>query len=320
MKIDVIYEKGILCKFKYSPLYEMFCAMHVLSSPDHHLHRKQWVQKVQEKIDNKFLEEVVKCGELTNQYCIVMDFCNCFEECNDLSILSSIEFLSNVTIYKINKIFKEYDKRITQREYLSFLELLKRFYIEIFQEELKYIEPIITRVLKKQAALGREKGIFYIVDTIHERIQLNDEKIKFIKNKEYVVSREKLKCITINSSTFVSPHLMLGIIGDNLYLTHLIDLGSIEKESPLDLERTLKALGDSTRLKILKEISKRGKSTQELSGILNISEAAVSKALKIMHEGNLVIKERRGNYIIYSINSTEIDYIPYKIYEYIMMT
>ncbi|MBL4931867.1 ArsR/SmtB family transcription factor [Clostridium paridis] len=320
MKIDVIYEKGTLCEFKYSPLYEMFCAMHVLSSPEHHLHRKQWVQKVQEKIDNKFLQDIVKFGEHTNQYCIVMDFCNLFEECNDLSIPSAIEFLSNVSIYKINRIFKDYEKRLSHKEYLFFLDLLKRFYVEVFQEELKYIEPIITRVLKREAVLGREKGIFNLVDTIHERIKLSDEKIVFIKNKEYVVNREKLKCITIYSSTFISPHLMIGIMGDNLYLTHLIDLGSYEKESPLDLEKTLKALGDNTRLKILKEISKKGKSTQELSKILSISEAAVSKALKIMQEGNLVIKERRGNYIIYSINSTEIDYIPYKIYEYIMMT
>lgn len=79
----------------------------------------------------------------------------------------------------------------------------------------------------------------------------------------------------------------------------------------------LKALGDATRLRILSEINPIGKSTQELSSILNISEAAVSKALKLLLEAKLVNKIRRGNYIIYSLNSIEIDYLPYNIYEYI---
>jgi DNA-binding transcriptional ArsR family regulator len=110
---------------------------------------------------------------------------------------------------------------------------------------------------------------------------------------------------------------MLGLIGDNLYLTSLIELEVCENQSPKDLERTLKALGDGTRLKILKEISRKGKSTQELSVELKISEAAISKALKFLYEAELVEKERQGNYIIYSASTTNIDYIVYRIYEYI---
>ncbi|ERK31430.1 DUF5937 family protein [Clostridium intestinale] len=51
MKIDVIYEQDVLCEFVYSPLFEMFCALHVLSNPEHHIHRKKWVEKVNKQMN-----------------------------------------------------------------------------------------------------------------------------------------------------------------------------------------------------------------------------------------------------------------------------
>lgn len=317
MKIDVIYEQGILCEFVYSPFFEMLCALHILTKPEHHLHRKRWGEKIHQNAGEELVNEIKEYEELTDEYCIVMDFCYYFEECNDLNILSSIEFLSDVPIQKINKIFKVYNRKITQSQYRSFLGLLKKFYLEVFENELKYIEPIITRLLKRKAKEGAEKGIFNLVQTIHERIKVEEDKLIFYKNKEYVVKKEDIKSITINLSTFISPHLLLGNIDTNLNLTFLVELENYQKESPKDLERTMKALGDGTRLKILKEISKKGKSTQELSDTLQISEAAVSKALKLLQEADLVTKERKGNYIIYSVNTTTIDFIAYRIYEYI---
>lgn len=315
MKIDVIYEKGIICEFVYWPLNEMFCALHILMKPEHHLHRDKWIKKISN--DEEILKEIKKYGDVTEEYCIVMDFCSYFEECTDLNVLSSIEFLSNIPLNNINRIFKNYHKKITQSQYNGLLELLKKFYIKIFADELKYIEPMMTRTLKKKAKIAEEMGVFDFVCKIHERIEVKEEEIIFYKNKEYVVKKEEIKIITINLSTFISPHLMLGLIGDNLYLTYLVELEAYEKESPKDLERTLKALGDGTRLRILKEISRRGKSTQELSNLLDISEAAVSKALKLLQEAELVTKERQGNYILYSANTTNIDYIIYRIYEFI---
>lgn len=315
MKIDVIYQNGVICEFVYSPLYEMFCALHILNKPEHHLHRNKWIEKVSH--NEEILKDIKKYEDITEEYCIVMDFCSYFEECTELNVLSSIEFLSQVPLSKINKIFKIYDKRITQNQFNGLLELLKRFYIEIFADELKYIEPIMTRILKQKVKIAQEIGIFDFVQTIHERIKVKEDEIVFYKNKEYVVKRNEIKSIIINLSTFISPHLMLGIIDNNLYLTYLVELEAYEKESPKDLERTLKALGDGTRLRILKEISRKGKSTQELSRVLNISEAAVSKALKSLQEAELVTKERQGNFILYSINTNAIDFIAYKIYEYI---
>lgn len=81
----------------------------------------------------EILMEIKKYGDITEEYCIVMDFCSYFEECTDLNVLSSIEFLSNISLNKINKIFKNYHKKITQSQYNGLLELLKSFILKYLQ-------------------------------------------------------------------------------------------------------------------------------------------------------------------------------------------
>ena len=59
-------------------------------------------------------------------------------------------------------------------------------------------------------------------------------------------------------------------------------------------------------------------STQHLAKKLGISEAAVSKQLKVLSAGGLVNKTRKGNYMIYSVDETALDFLTYRIYEYLM--
>ena len=143
-------------------------------------------------------------GEITDDYMIPMDFNMYFKECDDLNILSSIEYLENVNLYNIRKIFRKYNISINSGQYKRFLSFLKQFYIEVYMKEEKYIEPVIIRTLKKKA--------------------------------DYI----------------------------------------------------------------------------------SMSEAAVSKALKLLFESKIVSKQRNGNYIIYNLNKRELDYLEYKIYEYIL--
>lgn len=59
--------------------------------------------------------------------------------------------------------------------------------------------------------------------------------------------------------------------------------------------------------------------TQELASRLQISEAAVSKHLKILNEANLVRKTKNGFYMEYRFDEEMIRYIPYRFYEVMMM-
>ena len=88
---------------------------------------------------------------------------------------------------------------------------------------------------------------------------------------------------------------------------------------PEEFVQLFKALGDKNRLRIIKLLMKDVATTQELASRLQISEAAVSKHLKILNEVNLVRKTKNGFYMEYRFDEEMIRYIPYRFYEVMMM-
>lgn len=86
-----------------------------------------------------------------------------------------------------------------------------------------------------------------------------------------------------------------------------------------DLERAFKALGDSTRLRILEILKKPGKSACDLikrseKGLcacdiedeIGLSQAAISHHMDILCNAGLVIYEKRGRWMFYSRNEGEL--------------
>lgn len=87
-----------------------------------------------------------------------------------------------------------------------------------------------------------------------------------------------------------------------------------------ELERAFKALGDSTRLRILDLLRKPGKSACDLikrseKGLcacdiedeIGLSQAAISHHMDILCSAGLVIFEKRGRWMFYSRNEEEIN-------------
>ena len=76
---------------------------------------------------------------------------------------------------------------------------------------------------------------------------------------------------------------------------------------PEDLVRMYKALSDGTRLKLIRSLFQHPHCTQQLAQIHGISEAAVSKHLKLLVESKFVTTERRGNYVFYKLMAGELE-------------
>ncbi len=70
--------------------------------------------------------------------------------------------------------------------------------------------------------------------------------------------------------------------------------------------KSIKALGDETRWKILQLLSQNQYCVCALSNFIGISQSAISQHLKILREANLVIGEKRGYYTHYVIQKDEI--------------
>jgi DNA-binding transcriptional ArsR family regulator len=72
----------------------------------------------------------------------------------------------------------------------------------------------------------------------------------------------------------------------------------------LQLDKTIRALGDPTRREILRVLRGGDLTAGELSSLFPITDASVSHHLGVLKEAGLVQAERNGRNIVYSLDST----------------
>jgi len=77
----------------------------------------------------------------------------------------------------------------------------------------------------------------------------------------------------------------------------------------MDIALVLKAIGEPTRFKIIKSLSKRKYCVRALACSLKITESAVSQHLKILKEANCVNGIKFGYHTHYFINNEFLDYL-----------
>ena len=65
-----------------------------------------------------------------------------------------------------------------------------------------------------------------------------------------------------------------------------------------------KALSDSTRRKILELLAKRDMNAGEIADYFNIRKPSISHHLSILKNADLICDERKGQNIVYSLNTT----------------
>lgn len=70
------------------------------------------------------------------------------------------------------------------------------------------------------------------------------------------------------------------------------------------MSKAFKALSDETRREILKLLNKQDMSAGEISDHFNMSKPSISKHLDILRDAELISSEKKGQYVIYSINTS----------------
>jgi DNA-binding transcriptional ArsR family regulator len=71
----------------------------------------------------------------------------------------------------------------------------------------------------------------------------------------------------------------------------------------------IKALADENRLKILKLLLSKDLCVGALAKKLDISESAVSQQLKVLREADLVLGEKKGYYVHYTVKKGKLKQI-----------
>lgn len=70
------------------------------------------------------------------------------------------------------------------------------------------------------------------------------------------------------------------------------------------MENTFKALSDSTRRKILSLLKEGDMTAGEIADHFDISKPSISNHLNILKNANLVLWDKKGQNIYYSLNTT----------------
>ena len=65
-----------------------------------------------------------------------------------------------------------------------------------------------------------------------------------------------------------------------------------------------KALNDATRREIIELLKKKELAAGEIADHFNISKPSISHHLDILKQADLITSEKKGQFIIYSINTT----------------
>jgi DNA-binding transcriptional ArsR family regulator len=71
--------------------------------------------------------------------------------------------------------------------------------------------------------------------------------------------------------------------------------------TPPELMRALRSLADPTRLRMIEQIARRPRSTQELARLVGLSEAGTSKQLRALAAAGILESRREGYYVVYSL-------------------
>jgi ArsR family transcriptional regulator, arsenate/arsenite/antimonite-responsive transcriptional repressor len=73
------------------------------------------------------------------------------------------------------------------------------------------------------------------------------------------------------------------------------------------MNSVFKALNDPTRREILQLLQQRDMTAGEIADQFNISFPSISHHLDLLKQAKLVIAEKEGQYVYYSLNTTVVD-------------
>lgn len=73
------------------------------------------------------------------------------------------------------------------------------------------------------------------------------------------------------------------------------------------MDTLFKALNDPTRRRILELLRERDIAAGEIAEQFHMSKPSISHHLDLLRQADLVLAERRGQFIVYSLNTTVLD-------------
>ncbi|MBM4791294.1 winged helix-turn-helix transcriptional regulator [Streptomyces sioyaensis] len=190
-----------------------------------------------------------------------------------------------------------------------FLTMLESYWREAFEDEWARLEPELAAGVSEAGQRIAERGLYGMLRGLWPEVRSDPRTEKFWLERPHdhdvVIGPDDR--LVLAPSAYVWPHVRVNCDGP-WPLGLVFPVSSIVQEArpripPVQLVGILRALADDTRLRALRLIAERPRSTQELAPLVGVSEAALSKHLRVMADAGLLERRREGYYVLYRLVS-----------------
>ena len=191
----------------------------------------------------------------------------------------------------------------------SFGSLLAAYWEAAFESEWERLEPLLARTVSDAGARIAELGVHGYLKGLSPALLIDAGARELRRNvpHEHLVSIGPENQLVLVPSFYVWPHVRVNC--DAPWppgIVYPAPFAAAESRAgvPADeLLHVLRALGDGTRLRTLKLIAARPRTTQELAPLVGISEAGLSKHLRLLARAGIVESHREGYYVVYTLST-----------------
>jgi DNA-binding transcriptional ArsR family regulator len=323
--------------FGYSAAHETIIALHVFMDCKHHPLHIPWVINARKKVDSALKREmeafsifyrrpIVPFWNLRMESSLrpfdadLKDFLHQPVEVYGKTVVETILNRKALNIFNDGELKTELIELVNRRcpdskevilDMLNdplasrqrFINMLESFWHACVKEEWPHIEELFLKDISIRGRKLIQEGPLHLLGSLSKEIDIYPEEKKAMIRR---ISKEEISfhesdVLYLAPTYFAWPHLFV-----NYHMPVGINYPIMENQReaaqpipPEDLLRFFKALGDFTRLQIIKYLAQKPRSTRELAHLLGVTEGAVSKHLKQLGDAGLVASKRESYYVFY---------------------
>ncbi len=193
-----------------------------------------------------------------------------------------------------------------------FCDFLAGYWQAGFAGEWGRIEPPLSESIGAAGRTLAAAGIWPVLGRLPAHCRADPERGELLIDlpHEHDVAVSAANPLLLVPSVFVWPHLRVSCDPPwplaLVYAAPSLARDAEPRIPPAELLRILRAVADDTRLRVLKLIAERPRTTQELAPLVGLSNAGLSKCLRRLAEAGLVTARRQGYYVVYSLEEARV--------------
>lgn len=302
-------------RFELSPLTELVQSWHVLAAPGHHALQLPWVRRCRD------LPDPLR-ADLRDWAWVVRDYVPMLFEAGTGPLVAAFDDELNAVAAlpdehvahdlgeaaRVNGGPPDTDPRAALA---SLLDLADRYWRAAFAEEWRHLEPKLLDAVT-EAGQAMPAGVLPMLGTLAPAIRVDRRAVSLDRPHDHRLDVAQRGPLRLTPSFYAWPHVR--VTCDEpwpLRLSYPVVPPSprARRAEPANVLNGLRALAAQPRLDIVRLLREQPRSTQELSGLLGMSGAAVSRHLRQLLDAGLVGTDRVGYYVLYRITPDALEHL-----------